>query len=372
MAETNNCDAEVQANESNYLKAERLIKAIRCLLRDKEKADIYENAAKIYKSLGNYKDSPELFAQYTKKAAEHRKLAEEYEKKEANNAIHTVTETSKKERKNIFLRPRFIAGLLILIILVCGIIYVKTESGRYHRASFYEKIGNYEKSYKMFDNLKTYQDSEDRSIKCHYKYAEQCVADKEYDSAKKAYRLLGDYKDSEEKLAFVEIEIIKKTKTGGNILFGGYHWLIADKKEDKVLLVKSQPINGFAYDEKGGDVTWQNSSLRAFLNNEFLHEIFTDSMIQSILDTEVTVPDSKKYGTVGGNSTIDKIFLLNAKQFNQYSDILSNYLRTCWLINPGNSQSTAQFVSYGTVMDYGYDVTDTNIHIRPALWVSVK
>lgn len=70
--------------------------------------------------------------------------------------------------------------------------------------------------------------------------------------------------------------------------------------------------------------------------------------------------------------TVDKIFMLNGSQAEQYEEILSNYLRDWWLIGPGNSENTAQYVSYGKVMDYGYIVTDTNIHIRPALWVSIK
>ena len=64
--------------------------------------------------------------------------------------------------------------------------------------------------------------------------------------------------------------------------------------------------------------------------------------------------------------------MLNGSQAEQYEEILSNYLRDWWLIGPGNSKNTAQYVSYGKVMDYGYIVTDTNIHIRPALWVSIK
>lgn len=365
MMETN-----IQDNETNYLQATRLMTAIRCMTRDKDKAHMYRSIAKIYKALGDYKDSAELYAECMKKAEACTTSAAEYEKK-TMEAGKPVISDNKKDKKHIFKKIMHFIGILIIVLAIGSIIYLKTEPGRYARASFYEKTGNYQKSYKMFNNLKTYKDSANRSAECRYKYASESFADKHYETARKAYSVLGDYKDSEQMLSSTEIEIIKNAKIGDNILFGGYHWMVTDKEKNKVLLVKALPIQGFAYNNENKDVTWENCSLRSYLNNEFLEETFNDSMITSILDTKIKVPDNAKYGTTGGDATTDKIFLLNAKQFKKYSDILSNYLRDCWLINPGNTQSTAQFVSYGEIMDDGYNVTNTTIHIRPALWVTV-
>ena len=120
-------------------------------------------------------------------------------------------------------------------------------------------------------------------------------------------------------------------------------------------------------------MTWETCSLRKYLNGEFLEETFTKEMRGTILDTDITVSDNDLYGTKGGNSTTDKIFLLNSIQAEmKYNDILANYLRDCWLIDPGSKQNTAMFMSYGKVMEYGYEVTNTNMHIRPALWISIK
>lgn len=364
-------EKNIQDNETEYLKAARLMEAIRCIIKDKDKADMYKSVAKIYKTLGDYKDSPELYTQCMQKAKAYNVSAQESEKKISESDKAVIT-NAKKDKKHLLKKTALIIGMIVIVLALGSIVYLKTEPGRYARASFYEKAGNYQKSYKMFNNLKSYKDSVDRCAECRYKYAAECFTNKNYETARKAYSVLKDYKDSEQKLAATEIAIIKNTKVGGNILFGGYHWMIVEKKGDKALLVKAMPINGFAYHEKDEDVTWEKCSLREYLNNEFLQETFNDSMIASILNTKITVSDNRKYGTTGGNTTTDKIFLLNAKQFNKYSDILSNYLRDCWLINPGNSQSAAQFVSYGEIMDDGYNVTNTTIHIRPALWVTVE
>ena len=167
-----------------------------------------------------------------------------------------------------------------------------------------------------------------------------------------------EYGDSEEKLADLEIEYIKKQKIGTNVIFGNFHWLILENDGDKVLLVKSEPINGLAYNEGDEATTWSECTLREYLNGSFLDGTFSLNMQKKILDTNIKVENNSTYGTKAGTE--------------QYEEILSNYLRDWWLIGPGNSENTAQYVSYGKVMDYGYIVTDTNIHIRPALWVSIK
>jgi tetratricopeptide (TPR) repeat protein len=368
MAETKNTTTD--ALEERYLAASRLVNSIRCLIHNKDVADIYDAAAKIYKALGDYKDSPELYSQCIQKAEQHKALADKELEEEKINVTPNIKDDD--EKKGFFHKPLLVIVLLILIVAVAGVVYLKTVSGRYARACFYEKNENYEKSYKMFGNLKDYKDSESKSLACRYAYASECVANGDLENAKKAYRALADYKDSEQKLAETEIQIIKNTDIGGNVLFGEAHWIIVEKQQNKVLLVKSLPVNGFAYNNKSKSVTWENCSLRAYLNNEFFSEIFTDAMAQSIIETDISVPDTDKYNTIGGNPTTDKVFLLNADQFVQYQELLSNYLRDCWLINPGSTQSTAQFVSYGEVMDYGYDVSNTNIYIRPALWLSIE
>ena len=52
MAESN------EILEGKYIRADKLQKAIHNFLRNKDKADMYREIAEIYKSLGDYKDSP--------------------------------------------------------------------------------------------------------------------------------------------------------------------------------------------------------------------------------------------------------------------------------------------------------------------------
>ena len=55
-----------------YLEAKKLTDAIPCLIRDKEKAEIYENIAKIYEGLGDYEDSSVLCEEAKRKGKQYR------------------------------------------------------------------------------------------------------------------------------------------------------------------------------------------------------------------------------------------------------------------------------------------------------------
>lgn len=359
-----------KTDEEKYLYAKKLTNAIPCLIRDKEKAEIYESVAKIYEDLGEYKDAKTLCEEAKSKADKYKKLVKEQEEK--TRLEKKKSDEEAKEGKGLL--RKFILGFIVVLIIVgiSGVAYLKTKSGRYARADFYEKAGNYEKSYKMFHNLKEYKDSESRSTQSRYEYAVQCKKNNEYVKAKDALRELDDYKDSKDQLTELELDNINKSEIGTSVLYGEYKWLIVEKEEDKVLLVKSEPINGYAYHNENKKITWADSSLRTYLNTDFIEETFYEKMSDKILDTEITVPDNKKYKTKGGDKTTDKIFLLNAEQAEEYKQILDNFSRDWWLISPGNSQNTAQYVSYGEIMDYGYEVSNTNIYIRPAMWITVK
>ena len=169
MAEKTKAKFEAKTDDEKYLHAEKLLKAIDCLTRDKERAEIYEYVANIYKGLGEYKDAKEKYEECDKKAKEHKKLAAEH--KDTNPKVED------DEKKSSGIVGKIILAIIgILVIAVIALfVYTRTTPGKYARASYYQKTGNYQKAYKMF-------------------------------------RTLGGYKDSEAKLAKTELGVIKKAK----------------------------------------------------------------------------------------------------------------------------------------------------------------
>ena len=130
-------------DEEKYAKAKELTQAVNCLTRDKERAEIYGTIAKKYRELGDYEDSANF----------------QEEEKKSNGVVRKI-----------------VLGIILVVIVVgiVGVIFSQTKQGRYVRASYYEKVGNYEKSYKMFNNLKSYKDSQDRATLSKYEYGIDC------------------------------------------------------------------------------------------------------------------------------------------------------------------------------------------------------
>lgn len=124
-------------------------------------------------------------------------------------------------------------------------------------------------------------------------------------------------------------------KKGDEITFGSYPqtvsnnealtWIVLDVDDTKhaMLLLSKYIIDVQPY-HTGDDfihgeshITWENCSLRAWLNHEFLNHAFTTSEQNRILTTHLTNPDNEiqgkddVYDAEGGNDTDDKVFLLS-------------------------------------------------------------
>ena len=180
-------------------------------------------------------------------------------------------------------------------------------------------------------------------------------------------------KDSESKFVALEKARIKNTKIGEVISFAHMDWRVLDKKDGKVLLLKDNAFGSTPFDEKGQNVTWESSSVREWLNNDFLQESFTENERNSILETTVKNTPNATYKTPAGNNTKDKFFLLSCDEVAKYYDAIHETKSCWWLRTPGAAENSMSFVYKDkTVMDYGYEVTNTNITVKPAMWLNVE
>ena len=96
-------------------------------------------------------------------------------------------------------------------------------------------------------------------------------------------------------------------------------WIVLAVRGDEAMLLTEQPLVGMPYNDEDHyqyDVTWENCTLRGWLNGEFLQSAFSSEEAQSILDTPVKTADySRKGFTVpAGNPTVDKVFLLSVEE----------------------------------------------------------
>ena len=178
-------------------------------------------------------------------------------------------------------------------------------------------------------------------------------------------------------------------------------WIVLDVQDGKALLLSKQLLDVMPYNSEIIDITWENCSLRAWLNRDFLNDAFTPEEAELILVTDVD--NSKEqgfrgYDTEGGNDTEDRLFLLSYKEaFEQY--LHSENERKClptdfayargagtttgtktngnktgwwWLRSPGESQTIPTIVLYvGKKTDY-YAVFGRSGCVRPAFWFDLN
>ena len=95
-------------------------------------------------------------------------------------------------------------------------------------------------------------------------------------------------------------------------------WIVLDTDRKKAMLISRYGLAAKTFDEMGGIVTWDNCTLRAWLNSSFYDSAFTDEE-RSHLETVDVPAEYSPYGSVDpGDDTQDKVFLLSVDESARY------------------------------------------------------
>ncbi len=88
-------------------------------------------------------------------------------------------------------------------------------------------------------------------------------------------------------------------------------WIVLDRQNDSLLLVSRYALDCVPYHREDADVTWETCSLRTWLNGNFLNEAFSMTEQDRIVSARLQNPANPIFGTDGGSTTTDKVFLLS-------------------------------------------------------------
>ena len=167
-------------------------------------------------------------------------------------------------------------------------------------------------------------------------------------------------------------------------------WRVLQSENGEAFLLSDVILDKQLYNENDKYVTWEKSSLRAWLNKKFINRAFSDEEKEKINITEIINQDNPVYGTEGGNNTFDKIFLLSLSEVSEQQDgekygFLDDEIRACgksdfsktgswwWLRSPGyDSGYAAGVYDYGWVYRYGHDVGSSDDGVRPTLHLNLS
>ena len=354
-------DAETMAKESVYQKGK------------KQFADgLFAEAEATFDTLGEYSDTKEqIFA-----IGEHYYAAQQYKQAEA--------------------------------------IYVKVSAVQrlYELGQYYESQDDLPNAIRVYGEAGTYEDAQNKVTVLQrekdYRTAEALCQEKEWQEAKAIYERLTGYKDTESKIAMCDKEIEAAAvrdvafQPGKIVQFCRYpqttegnddtmiEWQVLDRDGRNALLISRYGLDVQPYTCPHAQVTWEQCTLRIWLNDTFANRAFSQKEQQAILMTTVANGSDEGYWkTDGGNDTQDKIFLLSYRQAEQYFDVTidndenmksrmqpTDYAlahgagkRGWWLRSQGPEQDTAARVYSVGALDY--DFTGFEECVRPALWVNI-
>ena len=183
-------------------------------------------------------------------------------------------------------------------------------------------------------------------------------------------------------------------KVGDIIKFGHYEqdgntangkeeieWQVLKVESNRVLVISKYCLDRKPYNTEYTGVTWENCTLRKWLNNDFKNAAFTSAEQKKIPTVNLVNKNNPKYGTTGGNNTNDQIFCLSLEEmesyFGKYSWYNSEYMygynqnlicdATQYAINNGAYTYTITADDYNSrLKDYGY--TSAVIGRRGAWW----
>lgn len=126
---------------------------------------------------------------------------------------------------------------------------------------------------------------------------------------------------------------IPKYKVGDIIKFGKYEqdgnesngkedieWIVLKVEKDRIYVTSKYVLDFQPFDTVGGEVYWETSTLRKWLNNDFYNCAFSESEKQAIpLSTVKNLNNPRSYfHTEPLNDTNDKVFLLSVEDAMTY------------------------------------------------------
>ncbi len=287
-------------------------------------------------------------------------------------------------------KKRIAIGSIIAAVLIIGVFILFASiipTVRYNDALSDLKMKKYSKAYKEFNELEDFKDS-------------KCLS--EYSNIKKSN--VGDIVkfgvNEEMELPYDNDRYSWQDFVPRDAVDKRIEWRIVDKHKDKALMVCEYLYNGMDYlhqdyasDELESDASWEESTIRSFLNSSYYNSVFNESEKNMIVKSTIKNDVWSDYSAPNDGDTEDKVFLLSFKEINEYFPSeneriayeLTEQKAACWWTRTparleedrGEASQYAVMVGFQGMMytpdskyeaNYTYDAGG----IRPAIWVDIS
>ena len=240
-----------------------------------------------------------------------------------------------------------------------------------------------------------------------YNNAVKAVEEQRYEDAYLTFKSLYKFKDSQVKATDLLKAHPNIAQVGDVIYFGTYEqdnnfsngkeeieWRVLEKDENgRMLVVSKYALDCRNYHSSVKQITWEDSDIRSWLNNDFYSNAFSSSEKSAVKTVTNENTGNSDFNVNGGNKTSDKIFILSIDEAKRY--LPNNIDRMCqatkyaeskgteldslthncrwWLRSPGSTLYSAASVKIdGFILNMGTPVSVDKAFVRPAVWIEIK
>lgn len=192
-----------------------------------------------------------------------------------------------------------------------------------------------------------------------YALAESFFNEHNYVEALQLYTELDGYNDSAQKIE----QIQNRLATDDVLYYGTYNgqsiaWLMIGTEDNRMLLISQDCITDLPYNDELQDVSWNDSTLCAWLNGEFL-SVFSDEQLADLVETET-------------EGVVSKVFLLSTSEVQSIGRRTALQCGHNWWLRTEGTAAEAKYVNEnGTVVNSGDSVVRAN-GVRPCIWISLE
>lgn len=288
--------------------------------------------------------------------------------------------------------------LAVLSIIGLSIFYttVIRPNQQYDTALSLMKEERYDEARRIFETLGKYKTSEQELQKCNealtqlkYKNAVMLFESGDIANAMVQFRDLANYSDSEHYYSICEIENINQAKINDRVTFGKFEgedlrWIVLEKTNDKALLITESYIANMKFDanryyndynDRWTYHFWSNSSLRKWLNGEFLKS-FNNTELERICEIDLSTDEyeTENYDGWGEEeivvNTTDRVYIPTIEDvfaYSLYTDSVNG--KRGWLRDRGHG------IAFEYTLDESGNIDsywgDSEAWVRPMMIVSL-
>ena len=274
----------------------------------------HQAAVKYLESIPGWKDADELLARCKKEIpqleekekakAEARRLERERQEEAARQETARKA-AQKKKNKTIAVVVAILAVIAIIAVVVVTTVVI--PNGKYNDAVALMSNGQYEEAALSFETLKDYKDAARQASSARENAKQERVAilkEAGLEVSNEGYLVLGR----------AEQKTLSNTEP--------IEWIPLAIKDNKALLISRYALTNMTYGDSSS--TWEDSSMRHWLNSTFLEFAFTAEERSLIVETVNVTAEITSYlddeieTSENAQETRDKVFLLSAPEVVSY------------------------------------------------------